>query len=162
MLATGDHAAAAERVAKELGFDAVLADLAPEAKVETVLAERRTADGRGGVIMVGDGVNDAPALAAANVGIAMGSGAAGAAEAADIVLLADDLSRLPRAIGIARRSRLIALQSVGAGIGLSVIGMIAAALGYIPPVQGALIQEAIDVLVILNALRALGDGRSGG
>ena len=135
----------------------MLAELAPEAKVETVRRRAQRAGGRG-VIMVGDGVNDAPALAAADVGIAMGSGAAGAAEAADVVLLADDLMRLPRAVAIAQRSRLIARQSVVAGIGLSTIGMVAAALGYIPPVEGALIQEAIDVLVILNALRALGDG----
>jgi heavy metal translocating P-type ATPase len=158
VLATGDHAAAADRVAAELGFDSVLAELAPEAKVETVLSERRKLRRGGSVIMVGDGVNDAPALAAADIGIAMGSGAAGASEAADVVLLADDLERIPRAVAIAQRSRRIATESVGAGIGLSTIGMIAAALGYIPPVEGALIQEAIDVLVILNALRALGDG----
>ncbi len=158
VLATGDHAAAADRVAAALGFDTVLADLAPEAKVDTVVAERRELGGSGAVIMVGDGVNDAPALAAADVGIAIGSGAAGASEAADIVLLADDLARIPRAVSIAQRSRRIATESVGAGIGLSTIGMIVAALGYIPPVEGALIQEAIDVLVILNALRALGDG----
>jgi heavy metal translocating P-type ATPase len=158
VLATGDHAAAADRVAAALGFDTVLADLAPEAKVDTVVAERRELRGSGAVIMVGDGVNDAPALAAADVGIAIGSGAAGASEAADIVLLADDLARIPRAVSIAQRSRRIATESVGAGIGLSTIGMIVAALGYIPPVEGALIQEAIDVLVILNALRALGDG----
>ena len=162
VLATGDHRAAADRVASALGFDTVLADLAPEAKVEAVLSERNDLHGDGAVVMVGDGVNDAPALAAADIGIAMGSGAAGASEAADIVLLADDLERIPRAVAIAQRSRMIARQSVGAGIGLSTIGMIAAALGYIPPVEGALIQEAIDVLVILNALRALGDGGSGG
>ncbi len=154
VLATGDQAAAARRVAESFGFDAVHADLTPEAKVDTVVAERPN----GTVIMVGDGVNDAPALAAADIGIAMGSGAAGATEAADVVLLADDLARIPRAVAIAQRSRRIAQESVGAGIGLSTLGMIAAALGYIPPVQGALIQEVIDVLVILNALRALGDG----
>jgi cation transport ATPase len=156
LLATGDQAAAGDRMARGLGFDTVLAELTPEAKVATVLAER--AQGRG-VIMVGDGINDAPALAAADVGIAMGSGAAGAAEAADIVLLVEDLMRLPQAVSIARRSRRIAQESVAAGIGLSTLGMVLAALGYIPPVQGALIQEAIDVAVILNALRALG-GRS--
>ncbi len=161
VLATGDHRAAADRVASALGFDTVLADLAPEAKVAAVLSERHDLNGAGAVVMVGDGVNDAPALAAADIGIAMGSGAAGASEAADVVLLADDLARIPSAIAIARRSRRIATESVGAGIGLSTIGMIAAALGYIPPVEGALIQEVIDVLVILNALRALGDGRQG-
>jgi cation transport ATPase len=90
--------------------------------------------------------------------MAMGAkGAAASAEAADVVLLVDQLDRVFPALKIARRSRLIALQSVYAGIGLSVAGMIAAALGYLVPVQGALLQEAIDVTVILNALRALGD-----
>ena len=83
-------------------------------------------------------------------------GAAASAEAADVVLLVDHLDRLVPAMHIARRSRLIALESVFAGIGLSLLGMIAAAFGYITPVQGALLQEVIDVVVILNALRALG------
>jgi heavy metal translocating P-type ATPase len=152
LLATGDRAAVAKHVTKDLGLDAIRADLTPEQKVLLVLTERKN----GPVMMVGDGVNDAPALAAADVGVAMGArGAAASAEAADVVLLIDRVDRLALGMDIAGRSRGIALQSVVAGIGLSVIGMIAAAFGYLTPVQGALIQEVIDVAVILNALRAL-------
>ena len=135
-----------------LGLDAVRADLTPDQKVLLVLTERKN----GPVMMVGDGVNDAPALAAADIGVAMGArGAAASAEAADVVLLVDRLDRLLPGIEVAQRSRRIALESVVAGIGLSVAGMVAAALGYLTPVQGALLQELIDVAVILNALRAL-------
>jgi heavy metal translocating P-type ATPase len=151
VLATGDASSIAKVVSSRMGFDAVFAELKPAEKVDVVISERRA----GPVVMVGDGVNDAPALAAASVGIAMGSGAAAAAEAADIVLLTDDLLKLPLAQAVAIRSRGIALQSVYVGLGLSIIGMLAAAAGLIPPVQGALVQEAIDVAVILNALRAL-------
>ena len=106
------------------------------------------------------GVNDAPALAVADVGVAMGArGATASAEAADVVVTVDRLDRLGEALAIARRSRAIALQSVVAGMGLSLAAMIAAATGHLPPVAGALLQEAIDVAVILNALRALGGGR---
>ena len=151
VLATGDTAAIAGEIAAKVGIDTVRAGLTASDKIDIVVAERKA----GAVVMVGDGVNDAPALAAANVGIAMGSGAAAAAEAADIVLLTDNLLRLPLALAIAIRSRRVALQSVYAGLGLSIVGMFAAALGYVPPVEGALVQEAIDVAVILNALRAL-------
>jgi heavy metal translocating P-type ATPase len=152
LLATGDRADVAARVTEGLGLDEVHAGLTPDQKVLLVLSERK----HGPVMMVGDGVNDAPALAAADVGVAMGArGAAASAEAADVVLLVDRIDRLGPGIEIAQRSRRIALESVVAGIGLSVIGMIAAAFGYLSPVQGALLQEVIDVAVILNALRAL-------
>ncbi len=152
LLATGDRRAVADAVTKGLGLDALRADLTPDQKVLLVLAERKN----GPVMMVGDGVNDAPALAAADIGVAMGArGAAASAEAADVVLLVDHLDRLLPGIEIAQRSRRIAVESVVVGIGLSVLGMIAAAFGYLTPVQGALLQEVIDVAVILNALRAL-------
>jgi len=152
LLATGDRRAVAEAVTEGLGLDAVRAELTPDQKVLLVLTERKS----GPVMMVGDGVNDAPALAAADIGVAMGArGAAASAEAADVVLLVDRLDRLLPGIEVAQGARRIALQSVVAGIGLSVLGMIAAAFGYLTPVQGALLQEVIDVAVILNALRAL-------
>lgn len=153
VLATGDRSQVARQIAAGLPIDAVRAELTPDQKVLVVLSERKF----GPVMMVGDGVNDAPALAAADIGIALGArGAAASAEAADVVLLVDDLARLVLAIRIARRTRYIALQSVVVGLGLSVSGMVAAAFGYLSPVEGALLQEVIDVAVILNALRALG------
>ncbi|MBE7196461.1 MAG: cadmium-translocating P-type ATPase [Parafilimonas terrae] len=157
VLATGDRRAVAERLAAGLAVDAIAAELDPTGKTDVVAAERQN----GPVMMVGDGVNDAPALAAADLGVALGArGAAAAAEAADVVLLVDSLSPLPRAIRFAKRARIIALQSVLAGIGLSLAGMVAAALGHLSPLQGALLQEAIDVAVILNAMRVLGGGNA--
>ncbi len=156
VLVTGDHPEVAETVGAGIGADLVLAERSPEEKVEAVLAERA----RGLTLMVGDGVNDAPALAAADVGVAMGArGATASAESADVVITVDRLDRLGEALAIARRSRAIAVQSVVAGMGLSLAAMLAAAAGYLPPVAGALLQEAIDVAVIANALRALGGGR---
>ena len=152
VLATGDRREVAQAVAAGLPIDLVRSELAPDAKVLTVLSERKN----GPVMMIGDGVNDAPALAAADIGLAMGAnGAAASAEVADVVLLVDQLDRVLPAIRIARRSRFIALQSVIAGMGLSLLAMIAAALGHLPPIEGALLQEVIDVAVIFNALRAL-------
>ena len=152
LLATGDRRAVANAMTKDLGLDAVRSELTPDQKVLLVLTERKN----GPVMMVGDGVNDAPALAAADIGVAMGArGAAASAEAADVVLLVDYLDRLLPGIEVAQQSRRIALESVAAGVGLSVAGMIAAAFGHLTPIQGAILQEVIDVAVILNALRVL-------
>ena len=155
VLLTGDQPAIAREVGNLLGVDLVIAEATPAAKVLAVKAE----GSHGPTMMVGDGINDAPALAAADIGVALGArGAAAASEAADIVLLVDRLDRVAEAMTIARRTRTIALQSVIVGLSLSSVGMIAAALGYLPPLAGALVQEAIDVAVVVNALRALGSG----
>jgi len=152
VLASGDRAEIAQAVGAALGVDAAFGELTPSQKVAIVKQEQSRAP----VLMVGDGINDAPALAAADVGVAMGArGAAASSESAGVVLLVDEIGPLAKAIRIAKRTRTIALQSVYAGLGLSVAGMVFAALGYLTPVQGALLQEAIDVAVILNALRAL-------
>jgi heavy metal translocating P-type ATPase len=154
VMLTGDRQAAASTVGAVVGVDDVLAERTPTEKVEAVRLESRS----GPTIMVGDGINDAPALALADVGVAIGArGATASSEAADVVLTVDRLDRLGEAIVIARRSRRIALQSVAAGIGLSVAAMVVASLGYLPPAAGAVLQEIIDVAVIVNALRALRD-----
>lgn len=156
LLLTGDSAANAERVGRSLGFDAALGDLLPADKVTQVQALLARGEK---VLMLGDGTNDAPALSAATVGVALASGGGGVtAEAADVVLLADDPGRLADAVHISRETLRIARQSVGVGLGLSGLAMGVAALGYIPPTVGALLQEGIDVAVIVNALRAAGGG----
>jgi heavy metal translocating P-type ATPase/RND family efflux transporter MFP subunit len=152
VMVTGDRSEPAETIGAALDLDAVLADRVPSDKVDAVVTERRLAP----TLMVGDGINDAPALAAADVGMAMGArGASASSEAADVVVLVDRLDRVAEAVAIARRTRGIAMQSMISGMALSGVTMIAAALGYVTPIAGALIQEAIDVAVILNALRAL-------
>jgi iron-sulfur cluster repair protein YtfE (RIC family) len=151
-MVSGDRPSSAERVASALGLDAAHSDLSPAGKIAVVRSENALAR----TVMVGDGINDAPALAAADVGVAMGArGAAAAAEAADVVLLVDRLDRIAEAVTVAQCARGIALGSIGIGMGLSGAAMIAAALGFLPPVAGALLQEVIDVVVILNALRVL-------
>ncbi|WP_061958562.1 heavy metal translocating P-type ATPase [Cupriavidus pauculus] len=149
---TGDREDIAVAIGEMLGVTEIYAAQSPAEK----LAKIRAARERGTVIMVGDGVNDAPALSAADVGVAMGArGAAASSEAADVVLLLDRLDRLVDAVRISRRSRRVALQSVIIGMSLSVLAMLAAALGLLPPLAGAVLQEAIDLLAIANALRAL-------
>ena len=156
VLVTGDRAEVAESVARVVGIDSVAADRDPAEKVAVLQAEAAV----GSTIMVGDGVNDAPALAAADVGVALASrGASATSETADIVLTVDRVDALATAIDVAHRSRRIALQSVTVGMGLSLIAMVVAALGYLPPTIGALTQEVIDVLAIAIALRALTPGR---
>lgn len=159
VLATGDRAEAASVVGALTGVDEVLAELTPDGKLDAVRREQRRAP----VIMTGDGINDAPALALADVGVAMGArGSTASSEAADAVLTVDHLGRLGEAAVLGRRTRRIALQSVIAGMAMSLAAMGTAAAGLLPAVWGALLQEAIDVVAILNALRALlpvADGR---
>ncbi|WP_404392123.1 heavy metal translocating P-type ATPase [Humibacillus xanthopallidus] len=156
VLLTGDRAEVAEAVGRIVGVDAVLADCDPADKLAVIRAESAT----GRTIMVGDGVNDAPALAAAGVGVALASrGATASSEAADIVLTVDRVDALADAILIARRSRRIALEAVLVGMGLSLVAMVFAAVGLLPPAAGAVLQEGIDVLAIAIALRALLPGR---
>ena len=152
VMITGDRAEVAETVAAVIGLDEVLAERTPAEKVAAVSVERRRAP----VIMVGDGINDAPSLALADVGVAIGaSGATASAQAADAVLTVDRLDRLGEVVALARRTHRIALQSVMAGMGMSLAAMGIASVGLLPAVWGAVLQEAIDVAVILNALRAL-------
>jgi heavy metal translocating P-type ATPase len=160
VMVTGDRAAAAQAIGAALDLDAVLADRVPSDKVDAVRSEQRLHP----TIMVGDGINDAPALASADVGVALGArGASASSEAADVVILADRLDRVGEAIMIAQRARRIAIESIVAGMGLSTLAMLAATFGWLLPVPAAILQEVIDVAVILNALRALspGHGRAG-
>ena len=157
VMVTGDHLDVAETIGAAVGVDEILAECSPEDKVEAVSARREA----GQCVMVGDGINDAPALAAADVGVVMGArGATAASEAGDVVILTDRLERLAEAIEIARHTRAIAFQSASAGMALSAIAMVVAGVGLLAPVAGALVQEAIDVAVILYALRALGGAKA--
>jgi heavy metal translocating P-type ATPase len=151
VILSGDSQAHTDAIAAQAGITEARGELLPEEKVEIIGDMVR---GGTRVVMVGDGTNDAPALGTATVGIAMaGHGGGITAEAADIVILNDDLGRVAEAIHISRRTLRIARQSIWAGLGLSAAAMVIAAAGYVPPAIGALLQEGIDVAVILNALR---------
>jgi P-type E1-E2 ATPase len=158
VLLSGDDPANATAVGRSVGVDEAYGGLLPAQKVGFI---QRLVAQHEQVLMLGDGTNDAPALSSATVGIALASGGGGiTAAAADVVLLADDPTRVTEAMAISRRTLRLARQSIWAGLGLSGIAMIAASLGYIPPTVGALLQEVIDVGVIINALRATFDAES--
>ena len=155
VMVTGDRWDVGEGVGAAIGVDEVYADRSPGDKVDVVRLEQRL----GPTMMVGDGINDAAALAVADVGVALGArGATVASEAADVVIVVDRLDRLAEAVGISRRALRIARQSVVVGMGLASLAMVIASFGWLPPAWGALLQELIDVAVIANALRALGGG----
>lgn len=152
VMLTGDRQAHAASIAAQAGMDGVKADLLPEDKLNVIKALKQQYQS---VVMVGDGINDAPALATATVGVAMGAHGTGiSAEAADIVLLVDDVTRIADGVEASQRMVRIAKQSIFVGLGLSFGLMVFAAFGLIPPAIGALFQEVIDVAVILNSLRA--------
>lgn len=155
VMLTGDSTGTAKRIAAAIGITDIHAECLPLDKVKAIQSLPYRP-----VMMVGDGVNDAPVLAAADVGMAMGArGSTAASETADVVVLVDDISRSAQAIRIAKHTLSIALQSVWLGIAISVLLMLVAMTGLIPAIIGALLQEVVDILVIINALRAHGPWR---
>jgi P-type E1-E2 ATPase len=153
-LVTGDRHETAQEVAAEVGISEIYSNISAAGKLD--ITRNAQMESKGAVVVVGDGINDAPALAAADVGVAMGArGASAASEAADVVIVEDSIDRLVHAIEIAQRSRRKALQAAGIGMGLAIIGMIFGAFGLLTPSQGAITQELIDLLAILWALSAL-------
>ena len=150
MLVSGDRASEVEYLAERVGIGDVRAGQSPEEKVEIV----RTESERANTCFIGDGINDAPALSLATVGIAFGQASDITTEAADVVVMDSALERVDEFFHISRRMRRIALQSAVGGMLLSLVGMILAAMGYLPPVAGAVSQEIIDVFAVVNALRA--------
>jgi len=159
MLLTGDTAAVGRSVAQELGIDEVVSDMLPEDKLKSV--RELVADGHS-VAMVGDGVNDAPALTAANLGIAMGSGTDIAKESADVVLIGNDLGKLVETLRIARRTRTIIWQNFAGTIGVDALGIALAAFGFLNPLLAAFIHVGSELAFILNSARLLPVGRTSG
>jgi P-type E1-E2 ATPase len=149
VLLSGDRESEVRYLGESVGIDEVHFEKSPEEKVAIVADETR----RGRTLFVGDGINDAPGLLAATIGVAFGQNSDITSEAADAVLLEASLGKIDELIHIGHRMRAIALQSAVGGMGLSILGMIAAALGYLPPVEGAVAQEIIDLAAVLNALR---------
>ena len=150
MIVSGDREEEVRYLADKVGIQLVYASQTPEQKLELVREETRRAD----TVFMGDGINDAPALTAATVGIAFGQASDVTAEAAGAVIMDNELSRVDELFHIGSRMRAIALQSAVGGMAASLVAMLFAAAGYLPPVAGALLQELIDVVAVLNALRA--------
>lgn len=150
LLVSGDRESEVQYLAEKVGITEVYAGQSPEQKLALVREETQ----RAATVFMGDGINDAPALTAATVGIAFGQGSDVTAEAAGAVILDSSLQRVDELLHIGRRMRTIAMQSAVGGMALSVVGMLLAAAGYLPPVAGAVSQEVIDVFAVLNALRA--------
>ncbi|HUD10602.1 MAG TPA: heavy metal translocating P-type ATPase [Candidatus Saccharimonadales bacterium] len=155
LMVTGDNQSTAQVIAKQLGISEVTAEALPSDKLRAIeeVKERPVA-------FVGDGVNDAPVLTASDIGIALGArGETAASESADMVIIVDDVSRVVRALSIAKRTFSVARQSILVGIALSIILMFIFSTGHFPPLYGAIIQEGVDIIVIFNALRAHMDGK---
>lgn len=149
MLVSGDRESEVRYLADQVGIEEVYFNQSPEQKLELVREETKKAD----TIFLGDGINDAPALTAATVGIAFGQNSDVTSEAADAVIMDSSLKKVDELLHVSHRMRSIALQSAVGGMALSLIGMLFAAAGYLPPVAGAVAQEIIDVVAVLNALR---------
>jgi len=150
MLVSGDRGSEVQYLADQVGITVIHAQKKPEEKLAIVREETAKAK----TLYVGDGINDAPAMMAATVGMAIGQNSDVTAEAAGVVIMDNSLEKVDEFMHISRRMRIIALQSAVGGMVLSVIGMAFAATGHLSPVSGAIIQEVIDVLAVLNALRA--------
>jgi len=150
MIVSGDRESEVRYLADQVGIKEVLSQQSPEQKLEIVRKETALAK----TLYVGDGINDAPAMMAASVGIAIGNNSDVTAQAADVVVLDNKLTKVDEFLHIGRRMKSIALQSALGGMALSIIAMVLSAFGYLTPVSGAIVQEAIDVLAVLNAMRA--------
>ncbi|MFM2219603.1 MAG: Zinc-transporting ATPase [Planctomycetota bacterium] len=150
MIVSGDRESEVKYLAEQVGIGTVLSQQSPEQKLEIVRAETKQAK----TLYVGDGINDAPAMMAASVGVAIGQGSDVTAQAADVVVMDNKLAKVDEFMHIGRRMRTIVLQSALGGMALSILAMLAACFGLLNPVSGAIFQEVVDVLAVLNALRA--------
>jgi heavy metal translocating P-type ATPase len=150
MIVSGDRESEVKYLADQVGVTQVLAQQSPEQKLQIVRAETALAK----TLYVGDGINDAPAMMAASVGVAIGNNSDVTAQAADVVVLDNKLTKVDEFMHIGRRMKSIAMQSALGGMALSVVAMFLSAFGYLTPVSGAIVQEGIDVLAVLNAMRA--------